>query len=75
MHETTFTEFRNRAKRYFDAVERGETVRIYRYGRPVAELVPVASRAPAWKNPPGSRLDLGGLRLGDEITADRERGM
>lgn len=73
MLEATFTEFRNHAKRYLDAVERGESVRIYRNGRPVAELVPVSSRTPAWKNPPGVRLRLSDLCLSDEISADRAR--
>jgi len=74
MQETTFTEFRNHAKRYFDAVERGELVRIYRNGRPVADLVPVSTRPPSWKNPPGPRLRLKGLCLGGEIVADRKEG-
>jgi hypothetical protein len=36
MRETTFTELRNHAKTFFGAVEEGETVRVYRNGRPVA---------------------------------------
>jgi prevent-host-death family protein len=72
--EATFTEFRNQAKCYLDAVERGETVRIYRRGRPVAELVPISTRTPSWKNPPDQPLRLEGLCLGEEIIADRERG-
>lgn len=74
MQETTFTDFRNRAKTYLDAVESGETVRIYRNGRPIADVVPVASRTPAWKNPPEVRLTSSGLRLSREILADREDG-
>ena len=35
MQEVTFTDFRNHAKRYFDSVEHGATVRIYRNGRPI----------------------------------------
>lgn len=73
MLDATLTEFRNHAKRYLDAVERGESVRIYRKGRPVAELVPVATPTPAWKNAPSVRLRLGELCLSDEITADRAR--
>jgi prevent-host-death family protein len=47
MRETTLTEFRSHAKSYFDRVEKGETVRVYRNGRPIADVVPVASRTPA----------------------------
>jgi antitoxin (DNA-binding transcriptional repressor) of toxin-antitoxin stability system len=72
IRETTFTEFRNHAKRFFDCVERGETVRIYRNGRPVAELMPFSIHTPAWKNPPKVRLSLCGLMLSEEIVADRE---
>jgi prevent-host-death family protein len=71
MRETTFTELRNHAKIFFDAVEGGETVRVYRNGRPVADIVPVKA-APAWKQPPQTRISLGSLSLGDEILADRD---
>ncbi len=44
---TTLTELRNHAKAFFDAVEEGETVRVYRNGRPVADIVPVKAAMPA----------------------------
>ena len=47
MRETTLTEFQSHAKSYFDQVEKGKTVRVYRNGRPIADVVPVASRTPA----------------------------
>lgn len=72
MRETTFTELRNNAKTFFDAVEDGETVRVYRNGRPVADIVPVKAAMPAWKKPPQVRLSLGSLSLSDEILADRD---
>ena len=31
MKDTTFTELRNHAKRYFDAVEAGQTVRVFEW--------------------------------------------
>jgi len=58
MRETTCTEFRHHAKRDLNAVQRGERVRIYRNTRPIAELVPVSTRLPAWKNLPGVRLEV-----------------
>jgi prevent-host-death family protein len=42
MQVATVSEFRNRAKNYFDQVEKGETVQIYRNGKPVAVLSPFA---------------------------------
>ena len=74
MRETTLTEFRSHAKSYFDQVEKGETVRVYRNGRPIADVVPVASRTPAWKDPPEVRLSLAGLQLSHEVLSDREEG-
>jgi len=72
MRETTFTELRNHAKTFFDAVADGEIVRVYRNGRPVADIVPVKEATPAWKKPPQTRLSLGSLSLSDEILADRD---
>jgi prevent-host-death family protein len=71
MRETTFTELRNHAKSFFDVVEEGETVRVYRNGRPVADIIPVKAM-PAWKKPPQARLSLDSLSLGDEVVADRD---
>jgi len=73
MRETTITELRNHAKNFFDAVEEGETVRVYRYGRPVADIVPVKTAIPAWKTSPLTRLSLDSLSLGDEVVAGRQR--
>jgi prevent-host-death family protein len=72
MPETTLTELRNNTKVFFDKVERGETVRVYRNGRPVADIVPIQPEPPAWKKPPATRLTLAGLSLGREIIQDRE---
>ncbi len=72
MRETTFTDLRNHAKTFFDAVEEGEIVRVYCNGRPVADIVPVKAAMPAWKKPPLTRLSLGGLSLSDEVLADRD---
>jgi len=73
MRETTFTELRNHAKSFFDAVEEGETVRVYRNGQPVADIVPVKTSTPAWKKPPQTRLSLGSLSLSYEVVADRDK--
>lgn len=73
MKTTSFTNFRQHAKEFFDAVERGETVRISRYGKVVAELIPASDEnLPSWKRP-GLRLRIDGVSLSKEIMRDRRR--
>lgn len=70
MRETTFTELRNHAKDYFDAVEAGDTVRVFRNGKPIAEIVPVRSGVPSWKRQ-AIPLTIKGVSLGRELLNDR----
>lgn len=55
MHTVPLSEFRANASAMIDLVEQGETVRILRHGKPVAELVPVkadqAVEVPSYKRP------------------------
>lgn len=55
MHTLSLSEFRAHASEMLDLVEKGETVRILRHGKPVAELVPVKvqpdGEVPRWKLP------------------------
>ena len=56
MHTIALSEFRAHASAMLDLVEQGETVRILRHGKPVAELVPLkteedAAKVPSWKIP------------------------
>ena len=57
MHVLPLSEFRANASAMLDLVEQGQTVRILRHGRPVADLVPVkaqeaqADSVPSWKRP------------------------
>jgi len=74
MKQVTFTEFRRNAAALFNSVERGETVRILRHGKPIAEIVPLpAPRTTlSWKRPapavePGSRR----VSLSGEILKER----
>jgi prevent-host-death family protein len=46
--DTTLTELRNHAKAFFDAVERGETVRVFRNGKAVAQIIPIRDPVAAW---------------------------
>ncbi|RKZ60404.1 MAG: prevent-host-death protein [Candidatus Parabeggiatoa sp. nov. 3] len=70
MLETTFTELRKNAKFLFDAVELGDTVRVYRKGKPIAHIVPTPKEIPSWKKEV-PRLTLKGLSLSQEIQKDR----
>ncbi|MEO7940443.1 MAG: type II toxin-antitoxin system prevent-host-death family antitoxin [Burkholderiaceae bacterium] len=67
MQELPLSEFRANAASVLDRVQQGETVRILRHGKPVADLVPVreveVDRLPNWKQvfapvqlPPGVSL-------------------
>ena len=73
MLKTKFSEFRSKAKHYFDLVENGEVVRILRNGKPIADITPIKSmkKRPSWKTP-GIRLKLDNISLSDEILKDRK---
>lgn len=71
MTSVTFSELRNNAKRYFDLVEGGETLEVYRRGKPVALLSPIrpASRE-HWRQ--AAPLNISGVSLSKAILAERE---
>jgi len=75
MRQVSFTEFRMNAASFFDSVEQGETIRVLRHGRPIAEVVPVrtAARTLSWKRP-GLMLEAGHASLSREILRERKRG-
>jgi len=70
MQETNVVELRKRIKHYFDAVESGEVVRVYRNGKPIAEILPLTKREASWKREI-PRLTIPGLSLSREILKDR----
>lgn len=73
MQTVTFSQLRNNAKKYFDAVEKGETVEVFRHGKPIAMLTPVVREVPPklsrWKT--GNPIRIPGLSLSKEILKDR----
>jgi antitoxin (DNA-binding transcriptional repressor) of toxin-antitoxin stability system len=75
MREVSFTEFRMNAASFFNSVEQGETIRVLRHGKPIAEVVPVgaAPRMLSWKRP-GLMLEVDGASLSREILRERKRG-
>ncbi len=70
MKTTTFTALRNNAKKVFDAVEKGETFEVYRHGKPVALLQPIAGSKSQWKNI--TPILVRGVSLSEAILADRK---
>lgn len=74
MKMVTFTEFRQNAASYFDAVEQGETIKVLRHGKPIAEVVPASNeeRTLSWKKP-GLRLSVKGAYLSREILKERKQ--
>jgi prevent-host-death family protein len=72
MKTMTFTEFRQHATSCLNAVEEGESIRILRHGKPVADLVPVKQqKVPSWKRL-HDRAVLRGVSLSAEIVKERE---
>ena len=65
-------ELRKRIKHYFDAVEKGEVVRVYRNGKPIAEILPLTKQEASWKREV-PRLTVPGLSLSREILKDRAK--
>jgi prevent-host-death family protein len=72
MKQATFSELRNHAKRYFDIVEAGESVRIVRNGKPIADIVPLPLDLPSWKRRAAQPLVIDGVSLSRIILEDRE---
>lgn len=71
MITVTFTELRNHARKYFDAVEAGESVEIFRNGKPVARLSPYqATDRNRWKE--ASPLRVRGVSLSKLLLAERK---
>jgi prevent-host-death family protein len=72
MKTVTFSEFRKKASEILDQVEKGESIRVLRYGKPVAKIVPAELREtnPAWKRP-GLRLVASGASLSRAVLEER----
>jgi prevent-host-death family protein len=68
------TEVRNHAKAYFDIVESGESVRVLRNGKPIADIVPVAPEQPSWKRRKAQPLLLDGVSLSRLVLEERDAG-
>jgi antitoxin (DNA-binding transcriptional repressor) of toxin-antitoxin stability system len=47
MKQAAFTELRKNDKLFFDQVKAGETIRIVRNGKAIADIVPIAQTLPS----------------------------
>ena len=69
------SEFRAHTSAMIDLVEKGETVRILRHGKPVAELVPVKpqveQKVPRWKQPFEPVVLSSGVSLSQAVLDER----
>lgn len=72
MRETTFTELRNHAREYFDCVEAGETIRVMRNGKAIANIVPIPPDLPSWKQRNNQPLAVDGLSISQLILTERD---
>ena len=75
MVTVTLTQLRNNARKYFDDVEKGETLEVYRHGKPIAKVLPVGSSSvPTWKRDrPLIKLSKG-VSASQMVIAEREEG-
>lgn len=74
MKQATFTELRAHAKQYFDIVEAGESVRVLRNGKAIADIVPVMADLPSWKRRKAQPLVLDGVSVSRMILQERKSG-
>ncbi len=74
MKAVSFTEFRKNASSLFDEVEGGGTIRVYRHGKAVADVVPAAEgeMAPSWRKR-GLRLIIPGAALSEAVLDARRQ--
>ena len=70
MKSVTFTELRAHAKKFFDEVEHGETLEVYRHGKPVAILYPYHKKQLKRRTP----LPLKGVSVSAMVIESRKKG-
>lgn len=75
MKQATFTEVSSHAKQYFDLVASGESVRVLRNGKPIADIVPVVAALPSWKGRQVQPLLLDGVAISRMVLEEREAGL
>ena len=74
MVTVNFTQFRQNAKEYFDAVKKGEIVNIKRHGKIIAQIISPSRKQPAWKRAVKS-LVIPGVSLSKTILEERRKNL
>jgi prevent-host-death family protein len=74
MKSFSFTEFRKKASKVLNLVEKGETIQVLRHGKAIAKIVPVEEqeRTLSWKRP-GLRLITRGASLSKAVLEERRK--
>lgn len=74
MRSLSFTEFRKKASEILTLVEKGETIRVLRHGKPIAKIIPAehGEETLSWKRP-GLRLVKPGASLSKAILEERRK--
>lgn len=73
MKTATFSEFRNNAKKFFDVVEQGESVEIYRHGKPIAIVSPVVREEPSSRWKTAQPITIPGVSVSKMILDERKK--
>ena len=71
MVSISFTQLRQNAKTYFDAVEKGKTIRVIRHGKVIAEIVPPKTKQSSSLKPIVP-LIIPGVSLSNTILKERK---
>ncbi len=72
MVTVNFTVFRQNAKAYFAAVEKGETVCVKRHGKIIARILPAMRKEPVWHTK-ALRLKIPEVSLSQAILEERRQ--
>ena len=71
MQETTLSALRNQTRHFFDLIEAGETIRVLRNGKPIADIMPVQKDVPSWKQRQVRPVLIDGVEISRLILEDR----
>ena len=73
MKTVTCGQLRKKPKKYFDEVEKGKTIEVYRYGKPIAILSPVQEKPhlERWKK--ANPLFVQGVSLSNAVLNERKK--
>ena len=71
MKSATFSDLRNNARQYFDDVEKGESIEVFRHGKLIAVIVPANQESrDRWKK--SNPVRITGVSLSTAILDERD---